>query len=122
MWCIARLTRWRRLAAQRWPEAADLLVIDGQGRYAVISWCAGLSVHCFDKQADAVDELAIIGAYGCGHACRPPGDHELVDLAAGPATAPPGRLPRRMAHLSGCHVCLHVFDGLAATAAAQRGS
>ncbi len=117
-------TTWQQEADRRWPDAMDMVgPAIGDGRYATLSWCAGLMVVLHKTEEAADRALSMIAGGGCGHACWR--DHELVDLAEPETIDPAGeylRGPRRVAHARTCRICQHVFSGKAPAAAMRRAS
>jgi hypothetical protein len=75
----AYVSRWRRQAERRWPDGYDRAEILGDGRWALLSWCAILKIRLYDDQPAAITAWTLIHEKTCGHACR--GDHEVVNLS-----------------------------------------
>ena len=115
--------QWRAEAWLRLPDGWDMAWSGpaGDGRYATVAWCAGVSVLGHPTAEAAASALALINAHGCGHDCW--GDHELIDLAEPEAIAPGvewRRLWARRAHLQACPTCDWVFAGRGPRAAESR--
>jgi hypothetical protein len=117
-----RRSPWQTEADRRWPDAMDMVApAYGDGRYATVAWCAGLTVHLHTTRDAAERSLAMIDRTGCGHDCW--GDHELIDLAEPEALDPAterDRERRRVWHAKTCPVCIYVFSGKAPAAARAR--
>lgn len=111
-----------RLADRLWPDGMDMVApAYGSGRWATVSWCAGLTVHLHGNQADAENALQAINRTACGHGCWR--DHELVDTDESyqaDADREDWRAELRIAHFEGCRVCLFIYDGQAPEAARER--
>ena len=113
---------YRTEARRRWPDGPDMVSrVEGTGRWATVSWCAGLLVVLHQTKSQAIGALAAINDGACGHSCWR--DHELIDLAA-PETldldVERWRGDRRDAHFATCRTCLFVFWGKARQATRLR--
>jgi hypothetical protein len=62
-------------ARKRWPKAG---LIDGNGRYASLAHCRGLTVHLFETRSEAEQAKHFIDSFGCGGGCHK--RHEIADL------------------------------------------
>jgi hypothetical protein len=117
-----RSSPWQIEADRRWPDAMDMVApAYGDGRYATVAWCGGLTVHLHATRDAAERSLAMIDETGCGHDCW--GDHELVDLAEPEPIDPARERDRghqRALHMQTCHVCTYVYSGKAPAAALAR--
>ena len=118
----ARRTSWQLEADRRWPDAMDMVeAAYGNGRWATVAWCAGLTVQLHRTRERAQAALAMIDGYACGHGCWR--DHELVDLAE-PETHDRAREwargEQRAFHARTCRTCTYVFYGKAPDAALER--
>lgn len=115
-------TRSQLEADRRWPDAMDMVQpAIGDGRWATVSWCAGLLVMLHRTFSDADRALLKIDGSGCGHGCW--WDHELVDLAVRgriDVWAEQARGQIRAAHAETCRVCRYVFSRQPPAAALQR--
>jgi hypothetical protein len=72
--------RFRAIAQRLYPRA---LWIHGQGRYASLAVCSGLTVMLYATMEDARQGKQWIDRCGCGHACRGesrPAMHTIVEL------------------------------------------
>lgn len=108
--------QWRTEARRRWPDMWDMVTaVEGNARYASVTWCAGLLVHLIDEPR--------LWSDACGHSCWR--DHEIVDLSQPEVLDPEverRRMYEREAHFNRCRICDFVFDGRAAGDAIERGS
>ena len=78
------MTSYLAVARRKWGPRA--LWVEGQGRYATLAHCGGLTVELHRTQAEAQQALDVINATGCGHRCSR--NHELVVL---PEEGPSGQ-------------------------------
>jgi hypothetical protein len=115
----ARRSGWQREADRRYPDAMDMVQPAlGDGRWATVAWCGGLTVFLHRASEEAEKSFRWIDRLGCGHACWR--DHELVDLAAPPPADRQDRAARRIAHFEACRNCAYVYSGRAPGAALGR--
>jgi hypothetical protein len=68
-------TNWHSLAKKRWPKAEW---IQGNGPYALLSWCKVLTVTLWDSLESAEKQKKFIDLTGCGGGCWK--KHEIIKL------------------------------------------
>jgi hypothetical protein len=79
-YCHAFHRDWHRLAKCRWPRA---LWVQGNGSYACLALCGGLSMQTVELYASLDDAKAAklaIDETGCGSACWGQHGHTVFDL------------------------------------------
>jgi hypothetical protein len=77
---VTKRKSYRALARQRYRRA---LWIYGDGPYASLAHCGGLTVLLFGTMEEALQAKALIDRCGCGHACqgdRLSGRHVIEEL------------------------------------------
>lgn len=114
---------WMDEAKRRYPDDTDLAWIEGEGRWAVVAWCSGLTVALYREAENAARALDTIDKTFCGHACW--GDHQLVDLSREEQMFEDmerARGKRRSAHYESCSTCRYLSEGSGVGAAVERMS
>lgn len=113
---------WQAEARLRWPDAMDMVeAVGGQGRYATVTWCAGLLVVLWPTAMGAAAVHARLKTDACGHGCWH--DHELVDLAHPQRLWTGQERSRGLArarHFRDCRACQYIYAGQAPAAAILR--
>jgi hypothetical protein len=78
-WCTEERmmkSQWQNEAWRRWPEAAW---IEGDGRFAFVTYCRDAAVTLWPTEEDAQAEKAKLDGWGsCGGRCWK--DHVIIDL------------------------------------------
>lgn len=119
---VSRKT-WKEEAEHRYPDAYDMCWLTGNGRYATVAWCAGLSVALHKDRGVAERSLLTINSTSCGHGCWR--DHEIIDMSIEERideAVERDRMYRRAAHFSSCNTCRYVYDNRGPGDAVERGS
>ena len=75
---------FRSVAKRRWPKAEW---IDGNGPWALLAHCGGLTVCLRQAKSEAEDQKAQIDKTGCGAHCSHEHGHEIVFLELPSKTA-----------------------------------
>lgn len=117
------VSTWIEEAQRRYPDDTDLEWITGDGRWATVSWCAGLTVVLHATAEAAIDALNSIDNTLCGHGCW--GDHQIVDLSIEEQVFEDmerDRGKRRSDHYRGCMTCRYLSNGSGVGAAVERMS
>lgn len=73
---MAKRKGYITFAKKLYPKA---IWINGQGQYALLAYCGGLTVTLHETQESAVKSKETIDQTGCGSQCR--NSHKIVDLS-----------------------------------------